>query len=75
MAMEKSLDEIISENLRFEIKNSGKTQAEIARAIGVAPPTVSQYCSGRSQPTLASLSRLCSFIGVSSDDILEIKKD
>ncbi len=73
--MESSLDERISRNLRFEIKNSGKTQVQIARAIGVAPPMISQYCSGRSQPTLATLSRLCSFIGVSSDDILEVEKN
>ncbi|MDE6059456.1 MAG: helix-turn-helix domain-containing protein [Clostridia bacterium] len=70
-----NLDEKITENLRFEIKNSGKKITEIAKAIGVRQSTVSQYCSGRSQPTLATLSKLCSFIGASADDILEIKKD
>ncbi len=73
--MKKTLDEKISDNLKFEIENSGKSKSEIARAIGITSSTVSQYCSGRSQPTLASLSKLCEFIGVSADDILEIKKD
>ena len=72
--MEKSLDEIISENLRQEIENSGKTKTEIARAIGVSNPTISQYLSGRIQPTLATLSKLCNFINCSADEILNIKK-
>jgi len=71
--MEKSLDSIISENIRLEIETSGKGKSEIARAIGVTPPTVSQYCSGRAQPTLATLARLCVFLDCSADDILGIK--
>lgn len=71
--MEKALDEIISNNLKEEIEQSGKTKTEIAKAIGVSKPTISQYISGRIQPTLATLSRLCNFLGCSADDILEIK--
>ncbi len=72
--MEKSLDEIISENLKIEIEQSGKSKTEIARAIGVSNPTVSQYLSGRIQPTLATLSKLCNFLNCSADEILNIKK-
>lgn len=72
--MDMSLDEKISRNLRYEIENSGKKKSEIAKAIGVTHSTISQYLSGHTQPTLANLSRICSFIGVSSDDILEVEK-
>lgn len=72
--MEMTLDEIISKNLRQEIENSGKTKTEIAQAIGVSKPTVSQYLSGRIQPSLATLSKLCTFLDCSADDILNIKK-
>lgn len=72
--MEKSLDAIISENLKQEIENSGKSKTEIARAIGVSNPTVSQYLSGRIQPSLSTLSKLCTFINCSADDILNIKR-
>ena len=71
--MEKSLDAIISENLKREIETSGKSKTEIAKAIGVSRPTVSQYLSGRIQPTLATLSKLCSFLDCSADDILNTK--
>lgn len=67
------MDEIISENLKREIETSGKTKSEIAQAIGVSKPTISQYLSGRIQPTLSSLSRLCNYLGCSADEILEIK--
>ena len=70
--MEKPLEKIISENIRREIETSGKTKSEIVRAIGVSNPTVSQYCSGRAQPTLATLSKLCAFLDCSADDILNL---
>lgn len=73
--MEKTLDVIISENIKNEIEQSGKSKGEIARAIGVSNPTVSQYLSGRIQPSLSTLSKLCSFLNCSADDILNVKKD
>lgn len=73
--MKSNLDEKITANLRFEIKNCGKTIKQIAAEMGVTHSTISQYCSGNTQPTLANLSRLCNIIGASADDILEIKKD
>ncbi len=72
--MNSNLDELISKNIKQEIEQSGKTKTEIARAIGVSNPTVSQYLSGRIQPTLATLSKLCTFLDCSADDILNIKK-
>ena len=72
--MEMTLDEIISKNLKEEIEQSGKTKTEIAKAIGVSSPTISQYLSGRIQPTLATLSKLCTYLNCSADEILNIKK-
>ena len=71
---EYSLEETITENIKFEIEHCGKSKTEIARALGIKPSSVSQYLSGRAQPTLANLSKLCNFIGCSADDILEVKK-
>lgn len=71
--MEPALDEIISRNIRQEIEQSGKTKTEIAKAIGVSKPTVSQYVSGRIQPSLSTLSRLCTFLNCSANDILNVK--
>ncbi len=72
--MEKSLDERITQNLKYEIETCGKKKKDIADAMGVTPGTISQYLSGSTQPTLANLSRLCSFIGCSADEILCIEE-
>ena len=71
--MNKLLEERISENIKTEIEHSGKTKTEIARAVGVSNATVSQYLSGRIQPSLPTLSKLCNFLNCSADEILEIK--
>lgn len=72
--MNKNLDLIIYENLKKEIETSGMAKSEIADAIGVSRATVSQYLSGRAQPTLATLSKLCSVLDCSADDILNVKR-
>ena len=69
-----NLDELITANLKYEIESCGKKKKDIAKAMGVSCATISEYCYGRSQPTLANLSRLCNVIGASADEILGIKK-
>ena len=70
--MDSNLDLIITENLKREINQSGMKKSDIAKAIGVSNATVSQYLSGRAQPTLATLSKLCSVLDCSADDILNV---
>ena len=72
--MEKNLDVIIFENIKREIEQSGLKKSEIATAIGVSKATVSQYLSGRAQPTLATLSKLCSVLDCSADEILNVTR-
>ena len=71
--MSQTLSQKISYNLKYEIENSGKSKTEIARAIGVSCPTITQYCTARIQPTLETLSKLCRYIDVSADEILELR--
>lgn len=56
----------ISANLKAEIEYSGKTKSAIAKAIGVSNSTVSQYLSGRIQPSLATLARICEVLDCSA---------
>lgn len=70
--MDKNLDVIITENIKREIQQSGLKKCYIAEKIGVSKATVSQYLSGRAQPTLATLSKLCKVLDCSADDILSI---
>ncbi|MDR3263410.1 MAG: helix-turn-helix domain-containing protein [Clostridiales bacterium] len=72
--MADNLDERISKNIKNEIEHSGKTKTEIALYLGVSKPTVSQYVSGRIQPTLSTFAKLCECLDCSADDILELNK-
>ena len=72
--MDKTLDLVISENLKREIEQSGIKKSDIAQALGISRATISQYISGRAQPTLANLSKLCSVLDCSADDILCVKR-
>lgn len=69
-----TLQELISENLKAEINASGKTKSDIAKEIGVSRQTLSQYLSGRIQPSLLTFAKLCRAIGASTDDILGLTK-
>lgn len=71
--MNKNLDLLISENLKKEIEQSGLRKSQIADAIGVSRATISQYLSGRAQPTLATFAKLCAVLDCSADDILKLK--
>lgn len=59
--------------LRAAIKESGIPQKEIAKAIGVSAQTVSKYMKENIFPALDTLSKLCSFLDVSSDYILGLE--
>ena len=63
----------ISKRLKEEIELSGKSKSEIAKAIGVSKPTISQYLSGRIMPSLTMFAKLCDFLDCSADDILKLK--
>lgn len=63
----------IQSRLRQSIKESGKTQKEIACAIGVSAQTVSKYMKQDVFPALDTLSKLCKCIDVSADYILGLE--
>ena len=65
----------ISNNIKREIERSSKTKTEIVRAIGVSSPTVSQYLSGKIQPSLVTFFKLCMVLGISAGSILNLSGD
>ena len=50
------------------MKKANKTQADIARELGVEPSTVSRRLSGDVDPRLSSVAELLSVLGVSLDE-------
>ena len=52
------------------LKTSGKTQADIARAVNVAKQCITDYKTGKSVPSLETLYALCKYLEVSADYLL-----
>ncbi len=60
------------------IKQSGLTQSEIARRVGVKHPQISCYIHGKKMPALDTLAKLCAVLDLDANEILcvnEFEKD
>jgi transcriptional regulator with XRE-family HTH domain len=57
-------------NIKYLIERSGKTQTEIARALGVHQTLVSLWARGKCNPTITIITRLASVLGCTADEII-----
>ena len=62
--------ELIQKNLSTAIKQSGLTQTELGRRLGVSQQTISHYLKGDKLPALDTFANLCAIIDVNPQDIL-----
>lgn len=62
----------IRERIISEIKNSGLSQTELAKKLGIKQPTVGQYLSGRAMPALDTFANLCSILDLDANEVLGI---
>lgn len=59
-----------AELIRESLIEKKLTQKELATKIGVSPSRISDYITGRAEPTLRIASRLCTTLGISPAAIL-----
>lgn len=62
--------EQIRKKIAEAIKQSGLTQTELARRLGIGQQTVSEYIRGKSMPALDTLANLCAVLDLDANDIL-----
>ena len=62
--------QLIQQKISDAIKQSGKTQTDIAKVLDIKQPTVGQYISGRAMPSLDTLAKLCAVLDLDANDIL-----
>lgn len=62
----------IGELIRLSIEEKGITQKQLAKELGVSPSRVSDYISGRAEPTLRIARALCLMLGITPAAILGI---
>ena len=63
--------EIFSKNLIRYLTESGKTQKEVADAIGVSTGTFCDYVKCRSYPRMDKVQKLADYFGISKSDLVE----
>ena len=62
--------EMVRKRLLESIKQSGLSQTELAKRLGVSQPTIAYYLRGDKLPALDTLANLCKIIDVSPSYIL-----
>lgn len=74
MARKKKLGDIqcapFPMTLKKALAQDGATQVALASYVGVTPQTVSQYCSGASEPSFDNLVKIARFFDCSTDFLL-----
>jgi len=61
----------LGKNLKRIRTEKGITQGDIVRALGISRSFVSNIENGKTNPTLSTISKLASAIGVTSDELLK----
>ena len=54
----------VSELIQLSLEEKGMTQKQLAEAIGVSQARISDYVSGRAEPTLRVARLLCAALGI-----------
>ncbi len=62
----------IGELISLSIEEKGLTQKQLAKEIGVSPSRVSDYISGRSEPTLRIARAICLALGITPAAMLGV---
>lgn len=65
--------EQIKKNLSEALKQSGKTQKEIAEKVKVCQQVVSCYINGTKLPALDTFANLCNELDIDANEILCVK--
>ena len=66
--------ETISKRIADEIKQTGLSQTEIAKRLGVKQQTISLYVLGKVLPSLDTFANLCEILDLDANEILGLKK-
>ena len=56
--------------ISYALKEQGKSQAELARELGISPSRVSDFVNDKSEPSLSLAGRICQALGLSAELVL-----
>lgn len=56
--------------ISYALKEQGKSQAELARELGISPSRESDFVNDKSEPSLSLAGRICQALGLSAELVL-----
>lgn len=62
---------LFARNLTYYVNSSGKTQAEVAKALHLSKATMSSWCIGTRIPRMDNVDMLCDYFGIRRSDLME----
>ena len=65
--------EVFARNLRYYLEMSGKTQKEVALAIGVTPASLNEWFKMKKYPRIDKIELLARYFGILKSDLIEDK--
>lgn len=68
---EHEIKNVFAKNLNNLIRDSGKSRAEVAEAIGVTTSAVGAWCIGKKSPRMDKVDKLAALFNVSRSALLE----
>lgn len=66
---------VFAKNLNKYLSTSGKTQKEVAEAIGVIPSTFNTWCQGIALPRMGKVQALADYFNINKSDLIEDKPE
>ncbi len=73
--MDDKIKAIFTEKINYYLRLHDKSQADLARAMGVSSATVSDWCSGKKMPRADRLQAIASWFNIELSDLLTEKDD
>lgn len=64
---------VFAKNLKFYLEKSGKTQKEVALAIGVTPASLNEWIKAKKYPRIDKIEMLSIYFGILKSDLIEDK--
>ena len=65
--------EVFARNLHYYLDKNGKTQKEVALAIGVTPASVNEWLNKKKYPRIDKIELLARYFGILKSDLIEDK--
>ena len=67
---EERINTVIASNLVRLLKNSNRTQLELAEYLGVTQAAISNWCNGVKMPRMDKIDLICKFFGVRRSQLM-----